>query len=111
MPHLFSYMLTKLFALSKQVKVQLHQQLSSKAESRDHRMMTVERVHVEFQEFPVSNCKLCHAGGKHLAKATCHRYQSQKTTIYLFGFVRKITPYLGYATASMNGRKCNQYPP
>lgn len=67
MPHLFSYMPTQLFALSKQVKVELHQQLSSKAESRDHRMMTVERVHVEFQEFPVSNCKLCHAGG------TCHR--------------------------------------
>ena len=54
---------TQLFALSKQVKVELHQQLSSKAESRDHRMMTVERVHVEFQEFPVSNCKLCHVGG------------------------------------------------
>ena len=78
MPHLFSYMLTKLFALSKQVKVQLHQQLSSKAESRDHRMMTVERVHVEFQEFSVSNCKLCHAGGKHLAKATCHRLPISK---------------------------------
>lgn len=68
--HLFSYMPTQLFALSKQVE--LHQQLWSKAESRDGERWRLNESMSNFKKllFPLANRV---TRGKRLTKGTCHR--------------------------------------